>query len=1111
MFGLPQDATLQWKSFDQNYNNKPCVTHYFSPLEVQATRRKRALQFGLTPPTDPFLHNQSFPNIYKHVENGNSYLDMGERRKCTIDKFKGNSLTSVSYSPTTLKSGACLSKSDLYHRRQLSGSWIFYHYLEGESKDSSVHACLQNPNKAIVTINARTTEILIANKIASHLLGIREKSTENYKLSDYILSREDQNSLTEADLKYSGELIFISGKVMDLISPAKETIPVSVWARQLSSENEPRCLVVMEPVERITGEFDIDLKGKITSCDKNFATVFGFLDPSDLKDLDVKDLIPSFELNHENYSTNKKNVKFCATGKTKDGFPFPLSMLITPIYPALNQDLYEGKNEMKKMTYKGTVWVFNNISGMITLLPDGTIHSCNTNFSLMLFGYSQAELQGKSICTLIPTFYEDVEFLDTDSMALPPFDEDEDSNAKCCCTSDGRTTADSIATDLPRPINPMGKHIEQMVDEAVENIKNFAFSPSPSENQMSSCCKKSPFLLNDSPVNEVSDLKSVQLNGKCIDCDSRNEELSESSSLCGTSSKHLSISESQDTLHSCANSITESDMNANILELSENEDVPINTSATNKLTSQQQKREEPVDFFSDSSEDEESYSSLAEDFPSNDKLDYACENEKVALKLHEADCSISCEKKEENTKPVSPPSNFKSNSLDFIMKTSTPRELAQSTSMPMNDDSYQSLPEGGFLGIGRHKDGTDLAIEYFIKKIILDDGKHLYCLWVSRDPEETKNFIPPVPLVKPLPSCSSSETTKSTSSSEDSDTSSVKSDSFYVTGTFTEKYTILQHIRKGAFGCVKKAFRNSDGLLVIAKFISKSEVYKDSWVYDNQQNRKVPLEVSLLTTIDHPNIVKVLDVFENENCFQMIMEKHGCGMDLFEFIERNPDMDEALASYIFRQVVSALSYLDSLFILHRDIKDENIILDEKFHVKLIDFGSATFMTEELFSTFCGTMEYCSPEVIQGEKYRGPELEMWALGVTLYTLIFGENPFIDVDETLKGEIKITQNISKELSSLIHHLLEPDPIKRCILSEVKQHPWVTQPVEIEKYKFSEVINASEEEIDPPKYMTNFEANILMENSNYADFDNSYMDTKSGSFQPCSSTESEVDSLS
>ena len=68
-------------------------------------------------------------------------------------------------------------------------------------------------------------------------------------------------------------------------------------------------------------------------------------------------------------------------------------------------------------------------------------------------------------------------------------------------------------------------------------------------------------------------------------------------------------------------------------------------------------------------------------------------------------------------------------------------------------------------------------------------------------------------------------------------------------------------------------------------------------------------------------------------------------------------------------MVSAVSYLHSINILHRDIKDENIILDQRFHVKLIDFGSAAFLREGvLFGTFCGTLEYCSPEVLQGNKY-----------------------------------------------------------------------------------------------------------------------------------------------
>uniref|UniRef100_A0A3Q3X2C6 non-specific serine/threonine protein kinase n=1 Tax=Mola mola TaxID=94237 RepID=A0A3Q3X2C6_MOLML len=101
----------------------------------------------------------------------------------------------------------------------------------------------------------------------------------------------------------------------------------------------------------------------------------------------------------------------------------------------------------------------------------------------------------------------------------------------------------------------------------------------------------------------------------------------------------------------------------------------------------------------------------------------------------------------------------------------------------------------------------------------------------------------------------------------------------------------------------------------------------------------------------------------------MVMEKHGDGLDLFEFIDMQPRLDEPLASYIFRQLVAAVFYLRNKNILHRDIKDENIIIDKCFHIRLIDFGSAAMMApKKLFYTFCGTLEYCSPEVLQGNPY-----------------------------------------------------------------------------------------------------------------------------------------------
>ena len=89
---------------------------------------------------------------------------------------------------------------------------------------------------------------------------------------------------------------------------------------------------------------------------------------------------------------------------------------------------------------------------------------------------------------------------------------------------------------------------------------------------------------------------------------------------------------------------------------------------------------------------------------------------------------------------------------------------------------------------------------------------------------------------------------------------------------------------------------------VVTKFIQKSKVYEENWVSDTLLNMRVPLEISLLSTLNHPNIINVLDVHENEEYLQLVMEKHGSGMDLFEFLARRPTLDEPLASYIYRQV-----------------------------------------------------------------------------------------------------------------------------------------------------------------------------------------------------------------
>lgn len=239
-------------------------------------------------------------------------------------------------------------------------------------------------------------------------------------------------------------------------------------------------------------------------------------------------------------------------------------------------------------------------------------------------------------------------------------------------------------------------------------------------------------------------------------------------------------------------------------------------------------------------------------------------------------------------------------------------------------------------------------------------------------------------------------------------------------------------------------------------------------MYITEDNISIPLEIYFLTTVKHTNIVTVYDVFENDQFFQMVMEKHGSGMDLFEFIDRQPLVDEQLCCFIFRQIVNAVDHLHSLRILHRDIKDENIIIDQHFHVKLIDFGSATYMEDgKLFSTFYGTTEYCSPEVLAGNKYAGPELELWSLGITLFVIMFFENPFLDIEETLRAEVCIPNWVSGELCSLLSRMLDKNPKTRCTMRQLQADPWMKQEINGAAFNFNAVVQCEQLEAYPEKY--------------------------------------------
>ncbi|KAI8918913.1 kinase-like domain-containing protein [Entophlyctis helioformis] len=167
-------------------------------------------------------------------------------------------------------------------------------------------------------------------------------------------------------------------------------------------------------------------------------------------------------------------------------------------------------------------------------------------------------------------------------------------------------------------------------------------------------------------------------------------------------------------------------------------------------------------------------------------------------------------------------------------------------------------------------------------------------------------------------------------------------------------------------------------------------------------------------------------------------------MDLFECIEQFDRIPEDVAKFIFRQVAEAIRYLHSKSVVHRDIKDENIVIDNNFHVKIIDFGSAAIEHPDpgfLFDRFQGTIQYASPEILRGEKYRGRPSDIWAMGVLLYTILYGEVPFASSEQAKNYNFKPPRlPSSPECMNLLNWMLQKHASKRPTSEQVLRHPWM-----------------------------------------------------------------------
>ncbi|VDK55003.1 unnamed protein product [Anisakis simplex] len=274
---------------------------------------------------------------------------------------------------------------------------------------------------------------------------------------------------------------------------------------------------------------------------------------------------------------------------------------------------------------------------------------------------------------------------------------------------------------------------------------------------------------------------------------------------------------------------------------------------------------------------------------------------------------------------------------------------------------------------------------------------------------------------------------------------------------FRKQYSISEEIGRGGFGIVYKAERTEDGTPVAVKFVEHRHVR--DWTTTCKQ--LVPTEICLLEMCNGtPGVVRLIDWFANSKGFMIVMERPEEFMDLFDLISIYGCLDETIARSIFVQVVNTVCSLYADHgVLHRDIKDENIIINMRTgEVILVDFGAATIISKTRASRFqgYGTRSYCPPEWFKRATYMPMEATVWSLGIVLYVMVTGALPFRNEIQICLGRLSIPKNISEECEHLIRRCLVVTPERRADLIEVRQHRWLCKPIATHEASFKCVLD-------------------------------------------------------
>lgn len=254
-------------------------------------------------------------------------------------------------------------------------------------------------------------------------------------------------------------------------------------------------------------------------------------------------------------------------------------------------------------------------------------------------------------------------------------------------------------------------------------------------------------------------------------------------------------------------------------------------------------------------------------------------------------------------------------------------------------------------------------------------------------------------------------------------------------------YDIHGIIGVGGGGTVYAGTRKADGVQVAIKQVPKAKVKR----WGKLNDRVVPIEFELLYRASHTRhtgIIGMLDWYERRSTYILVMERPQPVIDLFDYLNQYGALPETNARAIFRQIAEAVIHCHANGVVHRDIKDENVLLNlHTSEAKLIDFGCGTVLKNTPYTEFAGTPEFYPPEWFTHRRYYGRRVDAWSLGVLLYTMVEAEVPFQKEKDIVECNLRHKRgaHLSNSLKHLIAWMLQKDQEMRPTIEQALAHPW------------------------------------------------------------------------